>query len=91
MADTLSIRLAERDREILEAEARRSGTGLSTLVRTLAEMEAKRLRYAAICAEFERHMEEHPPTLEALAEMDGWSAMAFETLPDEVWSGWLGI
>ncbi len=57
MADTLSIRLTERDRETLEAEAQRSGTGLSRLVRSLAEAEAKRLRRAEIRAQGERVVE----------------------------------
>lgn len=54
MGDTLSIRLDDRDRKILAAAARRQGTGLSTLVRGLAETEARRLRRSAIRAEGER-------------------------------------
>ena len=51
MADTLTIRLDERDRAILEAAARERGTGLSTFVRNLAQSEAQRLRKEAIRAD----------------------------------------
>ena len=44
MADTLTIRLSDADREILERAARARGVGLSGLVRSLAEAEATRLR-----------------------------------------------
>lgn len=54
MAGTLSIRLADADRQILELAARRRGTGLSSFVRMLAEEEASRLRRAAIRADGER-------------------------------------
>jgi uncharacterized protein (DUF1778 family) len=70
MADTLTIRLDARDREILEAAARQQGTGLSAFVRDLAEAEARRLRRAAIRAEGERvvgYLAEHS---EAQAELE---------------------
>jgi uncharacterized protein (DUF1778 family) len=72
MAETLTIRLEERDREILEAEARQHGTGLSTFVRTLAEAEARRLRRAAIRADGERivaYLATHP---EAQVELESY-------------------
>ena len=70
MADTLTIRLDARDREVLEAAARQQGTGLSAFVRDLAEAEARRLRRAAIRAEGERvvgYLAEHH---EAQAELE---------------------
>ncbi len=63
MAKTLTIRLAEKDREVLEVAARRNGTGLSTFVRALAEAEARRLRREEIRADGERvvsYLEHHP-------------------------------
>jgi uncharacterized protein (DUF1778 family) len=48
MAQTLTIRLEEDDRQTLEAAARSQGKGLSTFVRDLAEAEALRLRRKAI-------------------------------------------
>ena len=54
MADTLTIRLDDDDRSVLLEAARRGGTGLSALVRGLAEAEARRLRRAAIRADGER-------------------------------------
>jgi uncharacterized protein (DUF1778 family) len=69
MADTLSIRLSERDRATLEEAAARAGTGLSTFIRALAETEARRLRRAAIRADGDRvvaYLEKQP---EAQAEV----------------------
>ncbi len=63
MAQTLTIRLEERDRKTLEAVARRRGTGLSAFVRELAEAEASRLRREAIHADGERvvaYLDQHP-------------------------------
>jgi uncharacterized protein (DUF1778 family) len=70
VADTLTIRLDERDRKTLEAAARRQGTGLSAFVRDLAEAEARRLRRAAIRADGDRvvaYLVEHP---KAQAELE---------------------
>ncbi|HVA37945.1 MAG TPA: CopG family transcriptional regulator [Candidatus Dormibacteraeota bacterium] len=72
MAETLTIRLDERDRKTLEAAARERGTGLSAYVRGIAEAEAQRLRRAAIRAEGERvvsYLLEHP---EAQAELESY-------------------
>ncbi|HZU17143.1 MAG TPA: CopG family transcriptional regulator [Candidatus Dormibacteraeota bacterium] len=69
-AETLTIRLNEDDRAILEATARQRGQGLSTFVRELAESEARRLRREAIRAEGERvlaYLAQHP---EAQAELE---------------------
>ena len=63
MAATLTIRLEERDRVVLEAAARRNGTGLSAFIRDLAEAEARRLRREAIRADGDRvvsYLEQHP-------------------------------
>lgn len=54
MAQTLTIRLDERDRAILEQAARQRGTGLSAFIRDLAESEARRLSREAIRADGER-------------------------------------
>lgn len=54
MAQTLTIRLEERDRAVLEAAARERGTGLSAFIRDLAEAEARRLSREAIRADGER-------------------------------------
>lgn len=50
MADTLTIRLNDSDREVLERAAHDRGIGLSGLVRALAEAEATRLRRERIRA-----------------------------------------
>lgn len=54
MAQTLSIRLNEADRAILESAAKTAGTGVGTYVRQVAEAEARRLRRQAIRAESDR-------------------------------------
>jgi hypothetical protein len=86
MADTLSIRLRRRDRENLEAEAQRSGTGLNSLVRAFAEAEAKRLRCAEIRAQGERVVEYLKTNPEARAEFELLGTPQTD-LPDEDWSG----
>jgi uncharacterized protein (DUF1778 family) len=63
MAETLTIRLGEAARAVLEAAARRNGTGLSAFIRDLAEAEARRLSREAIRADGERivtYLEQHP-------------------------------
>ncbi|HZV49691.1 MAG TPA: CopG family transcriptional regulator [Candidatus Dormibacteraeota bacterium] len=70
VAETLTIRLDEDARAILEATARQRGQGLSTFVRELAESEARRLRREAIRAEGEQvlaYLAQHP---EAQAELE---------------------
>jgi uncharacterized protein (DUF1778 family) len=70
MAETLTIRLEERDRVILEAAARRNGTGLSAFIRDLAEAEARRLSRESIRADGERvvaYLKRHP---DAEAELE---------------------
>ncbi|MGH2913925.1 MAG: DUF1778 domain-containing protein [Solirubrobacteraceae bacterium] len=69
-AETLTIRLDPEDRAALEEAARKDGKGLSSLVRELAEAEARRVRREAIRADGERvmaHLNAHP---EARAELD---------------------
>lgn len=70
MAETLTIRLDPADRAALEAAARERGEGLSTLVRGLAEAEARRLRRAAIRADGARVVAHLAASREARAEMD---------------------
>jgi uncharacterized protein (DUF1778 family) len=70
MAETLTIRLEERDRVILEAAARRNGTGLSAFIRDLAEAEARRLSRESIRVDGERvvaYLKRHP---DAEAELE---------------------
>lgn len=72
MAATLTIRLDERDREILEAAARERGIGLSAFVRQFAQAEARRLRREAIRADGRRivaYVESHA---DARAELDAY-------------------
>lgn len=73
-AETLTIRLEERDREVLEAAAREQGTGLSSFVRELAQAEARRLRRAAIHAESKRVVEYLASHPEAQTEIDTYGA-----------------
>jgi hypothetical protein len=54
MSSTITIRLGADDRRVLEDEARERGQGISTLMRDLAEAEARRLRRVAIRAEGQR-------------------------------------
>jgi hypothetical protein len=86
MAETLSIRLDDRDREILEAEAQRSGTGLSSFIRALAETEARRLRNAAIRSEGEPVVAYLATNPAARQELETYGTPIGE-LPDEEWSG----
>jgi len=69
MAATLTIRLGEQDRIILEKAARKHGTGLSAFIRDLAEAEARRLTREAIRAEGERvvsYLEQNPQAQDEL-------------------------
>jgi uncharacterized protein (DUF1778 family) len=73
MAQTLTIRLEERARVVLEEAARRNGTGLSAFIRDLAEAEARRLSREEIRADGERvvaYLEQHPQA-QAELETDG--------------------
>ena len=77
MADTLSIRLEDRDRDVLERAAKLQGTGLSAFIRELAHGEARRIRREEIRAEGDRivaYLKAHP---EAAAEIEEYGT------PDE--------
>jgi hypothetical protein len=66
---TLTIRLPERARAQLEAEASRRGVGLSTLVRELAEAEARRVEHERVMAAWEPvlgHLADDPSAREEL-------------------------
>ena len=70
VAETLTIRLDAEDRAALEELARKQGKGISSLVRGLAEAEARRARRDAIRADGESvvaHLAGHP---ESTAELD---------------------
>jgi len=88
MAATLTIRLKDSDREILESVAKQHGTGLSGFVRQLAEAEAKRLRNAAIrreMAEVSRRIAASP---EAREELEMYSDAAIEDWPHSGMDHW---
>ncbi|HVA25557.1 MAG TPA: DUF1778 domain-containing protein [Chloroflexota bacterium] len=81
MAGTLTIRLREQDREILETAAKTQGTGLSGFIRQLAEAEAKRLRNEEIRREFEevvKYIATHP---EARDELEMYSDAVIDDWP----------
>ncbi|MGH7757410.1 MAG: DUF1778 domain-containing protein [Vulcanimicrobiaceae bacterium] len=67
---TLTIRLGDRDRATLEAAARRRGAGISSLVRDLAEAEARRLRRVEIREDGERVVAFLADHADARAEME---------------------
>jgi uncharacterized protein (DUF1778 family) len=71
MGQTLTIRLKDDEREILERAAREQGAGLSTYVRQLASAEANRLRNEQIRAEGQRivdHLTNNPAARRELEE-----------------------
>lgn len=72
MSETLTIRLGASDRAALEEAARRQGKGLSTLVRGLAEAEARRLRREAALAEGERVVSHLHSNTEARGELEDY-------------------
>jgi uncharacterized protein (DUF1778 family) len=80
MAATLTIRLDEPDREILETAARRHGLGLSAFVRDLAEAEARRLRRAAIRSDGDRVVSYLLDRPEAQAELEAYGTPIGEGL-----------
>lgn len=72
MSGTITIRLGADDRRVLEEAARERGQGVSTLMRDLAEAEARRLRRAAIRAEGQRvvdYVARTPSAREELREL----------------------
>ena len=73
MTDTLTIRLEQAHRDVLEFAARARGLGLSGYVSSLAEAEAARLRREMIRADGDRvvcYLLENP---RAKAELDVYS------------------
>ncbi len=70
MAETLTIRLEQVDREVLERAARERGLGLSGFVRSLAEAEAARLRREIIRADGDRIVSYLLENSRAKAELD---------------------
>jgi uncharacterized protein (DUF1778 family) len=72
MARTLTIRLDDEDRAVLEAAARRQGKGLSAFVRELAEAEARHVRRAEIRADGDKvmaHLAQNPAARRELEEL----------------------
>ena len=70
MSMTLTIRLDERDRNILEVEARKTGRGISSFVRELAHAEAERIRQQDVRAQGARVVSYLIANAEARGEMD---------------------
>src|SRR5215207_8554855 len=71
MSKTLTIRLDDEDRAVLEAAARRQGKGLSAFVRELAEAEARHVRRAEIRADGDKvmaHLAQNPGARRELQE-----------------------
>ncbi|HEX6511057.1 MAG TPA: DUF1778 domain-containing protein [Chloroflexota bacterium] len=85
MGATLTIRLSDKAREILESAAHRQGTGLSAYVRQIAEAEAKRLRNEEIKRGFEPVMEYLRKNPAARQELEFWGRPDWDDLPDEDW------
>ncbi len=78
MAATLTIRLQEGDRTVLESAANASGKGLSTYVRELAEAQAAELRRASIRAEGERIVAHLDQDSGAAGEVDALGTPQFD-------------
>ena len=88
MGATLTIRLSDKARKILETAARAKGTGLSAFVRQIAETEAIRLRNAEIRGAGQEYLEELAKHPEARKELDLYTSPGWDGLPDEDWSDW---
>lgn len=72
MTATVTIRLHDEDRGELERRARELGLGVSSLLRELAEAEARRLRREAIRAagqEVVDHIAAEPSARQELADL----------------------
>ncbi len=78
MADTLTIRLEQVDRDVLERAARARGLGLSGLVRALAEAEVARLRRESIRADGDRVVSYFSENTRAKAEIDTYGVAQSE-------------
>lgn len=76
MASTLTIRLSDDDREILANAARSQGEGISTLVRGLAEAEARRLRHADARGQIAAFSRQAGTSSETTAELNALAATA---------------
>lgn len=72
VAETLTIRLEQFDRDVLELAARKRGLGLSGFIRALAEAEASRLRREAIRADGDRVVSYLLENAEASAELGAY-------------------
>lgn len=84
MARTLTIRLSEADRAVLESAASARGEGVSTLVRELAAAEARRLRLVAVREQLDRFSALASGDPQLSAEIGGLTSEQPE------WPGWSG-
>lgn len=80
MSATLTIRLRDRDREILETAAKGQGTGLSGFIRKLAEAEARRLAQEESRVAFSEIMRHVAAAPMLQAELDAWGTPDWEDL-----------
>ena len=76
MSDPISVRLDAKATDILRAEAKARGVGLSTYLRDLATEEAKRLRKARIRARSKEVAEYVARNPEARAFVEDWGGGA---------------
>lgn len=76
MTDPISVRLDAKSTDILKAEAKSRGVGLSTYIRDLATEEAKRLRKARIRARSKEVAEYIASDPEARAFVEDWAGGA---------------
>jgi hypothetical protein len=51
MASTITFRLADQDRAVLQAAAEQAGEGISAYFRRLAQAEVRRIRAERICGQ----------------------------------------
>lgn len=84
MTRTLTIRLSDADRAVLESAASARGEGVSTLVRDLATAEARRLRLAAVREQLDRFSVLVSGEPQLSAEVDAL------TPGPPAWPGWGG-
>jgi post-segregation antitoxin (ccd killing protein) len=81
MKGPISVRLGERERATIEAEARARGLGISAFVRDILEDEARRLHREQIREEGRRLVERLSADEQLAAEYDDADLLAGEVIP----------